>query len=177
MKVLWEVCAAACLCSGQYEKVGFPLLPRKLKTAVKFYYYTFPRKNGHECFTHFAFVHLLFFQVGKCDWFCYGQLVSLWSIFRGGSGFWKGKITPKLRSTTHPTSFNSVVKFVWSRILVEKVRSFLYFVFNCTAYGTSLLRERLKHQSKHESMPVKSNNHEIKHPNSTSNHNRKPMET
>ena len=179
MKVLWEVSAAECLCSGQYEKVGFPLLPRKLKTAVKFHYYTYPRKNDHECFTHFAFVHLLFFQVGKCDWFCYGELIFLWSIFRRGRCFWKGKITPKLRSTTHPTSFNSVVRFVWSRILVEKVRSFLYLiVLNMELHCyVNVCPKLLKRQSKHASMPVKGNNHEIRHPNSTSNHNRKPMET
>ena len=34
----------------------------------------------------------------------------------------------------------------------------------------------LKRQSKNASMPVKSNNHEIRQPNSTSNHNRKPIE-
>ena len=61
----------------------------------------------------------------------------------GGEGFWKEKITPKLRSTTHPAFFNAVVRFVSLRILVEKVRSFLYFVFNCIDYGTSLLRECL----------------------------------
>ena len=71
------------------------------------------------------------------SWFSYGRF----SV--GGGGFWKGKITPKLRSTTHPAAFISVVRFVSFRILVEKVRSFLYFVFNCIEYGTSLLRERL----------------------------------
>ena len=59
---------------------------RKLKTAVKFHYFTYPQKNDHECFTHFAFVDLLIFQEGKCDGFSYGQLVFLWSIFRGGGG-------------------------------------------------------------------------------------------
>ena len=36
--------------------------------------------------------------------------------------------------------------------------------------------EHLKRQGKRLSMFVKSNNHEIKQPNSTSNHNRKQME-
>ena len=68
MKVLWEVSVAECLCIGQYEIVGFPFCPRKLKTAVKFNYYTYLRNNYYECFTHFAYVDL-FFQEGKCDWF------------------------------------------------------------------------------------------------------------
>ena len=90
MTVLWEMSAAECLCSGQYEIVGLPLFPRRLKTAVKFHYYTYPRKNDHERFTHFAFIDLLFFQEGKYDWFSYGQLVFLWLIFpvggKGGGG-------------------------------------------------------------------------------------------
>ena len=40
-----------------------------MKTAVKLHYYTYPRKNDHELFTHLAFVYLLFFQEGKCYWF------------------------------------------------------------------------------------------------------------
>ena len=96
----------------------------------------------------------------------------------GARGGWKGKITPKLRSTTHPISFNSVVRFVWSRILVEKVRSFLNLIvlhmeLHCYV---NVCPKLLKRQSKHASMPVKGN-HEITHPNSTSNYNWKPMET
>ena len=141
MRGVCIVGTAECLCSRQYKIVGF-LFSLKNKTAVKFHYYTYPRKNDHESVTHFAFVDLLFFQEGKCDWFSYGQLVFPWSIFGGGRGFGKGKITSKLRSTNQPASLNSVVKFVWLRILVEKVRSCLYVVFNCFEYGSSLLRER-----------------------------------
>ena len=71
----------------------FPFPPRKIKTTVKFHYYTYPRRNDHECFTHFAFVDLLFFQEGKCDWFSYGQLVFLCRFSVGEGGFVRGNHT------------------------------------------------------------------------------------
>ena len=137
MKVLWEVSAAECLCSGQYEKVGFPLLPWKLKTAVKFHYYTY-----HECFTHFAFVHLLFFQVGKSNWFYCGQLVFLWSIFRVGGGVYlEGENQTQIKINYPP----HILQLCGQVCLIKNTcwKSSKFFVFNCIEYGTSLLRERL----------------------------------
>ena len=46
------------------------------------------------------------------------------------------KCVPILRSTTHPASLKSLVRFVWLRILTETVRSFLCAVFNYIEYGT-----------------------------------------
>ena len=75
------------------RKWDFPYT-RKFKTAVKFHYYTYPRKNDHECFTHFAFVHLLFSKWGNvtgftvASWFSYGRF----SV--GGGVFGRGKSHP-----------------------------------------------------------------------------------
>ena len=55
------------------------------------------------------------------------------------------EFVPKLRSTTHPASLNFEVRFVWLRILIARSSKcfFVCIVFNCTEYGTWLLRERL----------------------------------
>ena len=45
------------------------------------------------------------------SWFSYGRFfVGVGAGCEGG--YWKGKITHKLRSTTHSASFNSMVRFV-----------------------------------------------------------------
>ena len=122
-----------------------------------------------------------FSKVGKCDWFCYGQLVFLWSIFRGGRGFWKGKITPKLYQLHIPHHSTLWSGLFDQEYLLKKFEVFyilylivLHMELHCYV---NVCPKLLKRQSKHASMPVKGNNHEIRHPNSTSNHNRKPMET
>ena len=58
-------------------------------------------------------------------------------------------------------------------------KSSKFFVFNCIYYGTLLLRERLPltfETSKQTRVYACKNNHEIRQPNSTSNHNRELME-
>ena len=109
------------------------------------------------------------------SWFSYGRLSM------GGGVFARGKSHPNLDQlpTPHPST-------LWSGLfdqeyLLKNVEVFcilylivLHMELHCYV---NVCPKRLKRQSKHASMPVKSNNHELRHPNSTSNHNRKPMET
>ena len=98
--------------------------------------------------------------------------------FPWGEVFLEGENHTQIKINYPPHILQLCGQVCLIRILVEKVRSFLYLiVLNMELHCyVNVCPKFLKRQSKHASMPVKGNNHEIRHPNSTSNHNRKPME-
>ena len=85
------------------------------------------------------FVDHLFYQKEKCDWSAGLTMVD----FPGGGGCRGTENRENQIKINYPPCILKLCGQVCLRILVGRVRSFLYVVFNCIEYGTSLLRESL----------------------------------
>ena len=79
-----------CLCSGQYEKVGFPFFPRKLKSVVKFHFFTYPRKNDHACLPILRLQTFSFSKNGNVTGFPMVDFPCVCGGGRGGGGVGRG---------------------------------------------------------------------------------------